>query len=235
MNKKMFKYMIAAVILLAIYIVWNGTAICLYSSVDNTKKCDVGIVLGAAAYNDDVSEVYKQRLNHAAALYKNHTIDIIIVTGGKADGNEHSDAYMAKQYLLKEGIPEESILLEEKSTITQENLENALKIMNDNELETALIISDPLHMKRAMLLAKDLEINAYASPTKTSAYKSLKTKIPFLARETFFYIGYKWYRLFLALTYKITYTLIYKKGNSLSYVFYLQLWLAICHHSGTIN
>lgn len=154
---KKHKYMIAAVLLLAIYIVWNVTAICLYSTVDNTKKCDVGIVLGAASYNDDVSEVYKQRLNHAAALYKNHTIDIIIVTGGKADGNEHSDAYMAKQYLIKEG----------------------------------------LHMKRAMLLAKDLEINAYASPTKTSAYKSLKTKIPFLARETFFYIGYNWYRLFV--------------------------------------
>lgn len=195
-TKKKSRYIIAAAILLAIYIICNVTCICLYSGIDNTQKCDVGIVLGAATDNTGVSEVYKQRLNHAIALYKNQTIDFIIVTGGKAADKENSDAYMAKQYLLKEGVPEESIFLEEKSTITQENLEHSLKIMKDNELETALIISDPLHMKRAMLLAKDLEIDAYASPTKTSAYKSLKTKIPFLARETFFYIGYKWYRLF---------------------------------------
>ena len=31
----------------------------------------------------------------------------------------------------------------------------------------------------------------------TSAYKTQKTKIPFVARETFFYIGYKWYRVFI--------------------------------------
>ena len=195
-TKKKHQYIFTVVILLVMYMMWNAMSICLYSSVDDTKKCDVGIVLGAAADQNGVSEVYKQRLNHAAVLYKNDTIDMIIVTGGKAKDNENSDAYMAKQYLLREGIPEESVLLEEKSVITLENLQNSLKIMCDNELETALIISDPLHMKRAMLMAEDLEIDAYSSPTKTSAYKSLKTKIPFLGRETFFYIGYKWYRMF---------------------------------------
>lgn len=50
-------------------------------------------------------------------------------------------------------------------------------------------------MKRAMLLAKDAGIEAYTSPTKTSAYKTWKSKIPFIARETFFYIGYKWYKI----------------------------------------
>ncbi len=190
------KYFFITVMILALYITWNLMSICLYANVDDTKKCDVGIVLGAAADQNGVSEVYKQRLNHAVALYKNDTVDMIIVTGGKAKGNENSDAYMAKQYLLEEGIPEEFVLLEEESVITQENIENSLKIMDDNELETALIISDPLHMKRAMLMAEDFEIDAYSSPTKTSAYKSFKTKIPFLARETFFYIGYKWYRLF---------------------------------------
>lgn len=193
--KKRHQYIFIAVMFLTIYIIWNAIGIYQYSSVDETRKCDAGIVLGAATGYNGVSEVYKQRLNHAIILYKNNTIDMIIVTGGKAKGNKDSDAFMAKQYLLEEGVPEKSILLEEESVITQENLQNSLKIMLDNELETALIISDPLHMKRAMLMAKDLEMDAYSSSTKTSAYKSLKTKIPFLGRETFFYIGYKWYRL----------------------------------------
>ena len=62
--------------------------------------------------------------------------------------------------------------------------------------ETAIIVSDPLHMKRAMLLAEDAGIKAYSSPTPSTRYVSLRTKIPFLARETFYYIGYQWYRLF---------------------------------------
>ncbi|HIX48720.1 MAG TPA: YdcF family protein [Candidatus Mediterraneibacter caccavium] len=51
-------------------------------------------------------------------------------------------------------------------------------------------------MKRAMMLAEDAGITAYSSPTPTTRYVSLRTKIPFLARETFYYIGYKWYRVF---------------------------------------
>lgn len=42
---------------------------------------------------------------------------------------------MAKQYLLKEGIPENAVLLEEQSAITQENLEYSLKIMNENSAD----------------------------------------------------------------------------------------------------
>lgn len=193
-TKKRRRYIFIVVMLLAVYTIWNAISIYQYSSVDETRKCDVGIVLGAATDFNGVSEVYKQRLNHVVALYKSDAIDMIIVTGGKAKGSKNSDAYMAKQYLLEEGVLEESVLLEEESVITQENLQNSLKIMQDNELETALIISDPLHMKRAMRMAEDLEMDAFSSPTKTSAYKSLKTKIPFLWRETFFYIGYKWYR-----------------------------------------
>ena len=57
--------------------------------------------------------------------------------------------------------------------------------MDENNYETAIIVSDPLHMKRAMLLAEDAGIKAYSSPTPSTRYVSLRTKIPFLARETF--------------------------------------------------
>ena len=68
--------------------------------------------------------------------------------------------------------------------------------MEENGYKTAIIVSDPLHMKRAMMLTEDAGITAYSSPTPTTRYVSLRTKIPFLARETFYYIGYKWYRVF---------------------------------------
>ncbi|EQF25464.1 hypothetical protein QEW_1917 [Clostridioides difficile CD160] len=45
-------------------------------------------------------------------------------------------------------------------------------------------------------MANDYEIEAYSSPTPTTRYISLKSKLPFLAREEFFYIGYRIYRNF---------------------------------------
>ena len=37
-------------------------------------------------------------------------------------------------------------------------------------------------MKRAMRIAKHINIEAYASPTPTSAYKTLDTEIPFFLK-----------------------------------------------------
>lgn len=188
---------IVLIISFCIYIICNVISICRYSFVYENESCDVAIVLGAATSGSEVSEVYKQRLNHAMELYQNDYVKYIIVTGGKGKGNHFSDAAIAREYLVSMGLPDEVILEEGTSTITQENLENAKIIMEENGYETAAIVSDPLHMKRAMLLAKDSRIVAISSPTKSSAYKTLKTKIPFVAREAFFYIGYKWYRIWI--------------------------------------
>lgn len=194
--KRKSVWMILIIVALLIYIICNVIAICKYSHVYETKKCDVAIILGAQTDENGVSEVYKQRLNHGVYLYQNHYVTKIIVTGGRGESNDFSDAYMARKYLESLGVPEDVIIEEDTSTITQENIENAKEIMEEYGYQSALIVSDPLHMKRSMLLAKDAGIDSFSSPTQSSAYKSMKTKIPFVARETFFYIGYKWYRFF---------------------------------------
>lgn len=170
--------------------IWN------YGEKDEKVPSDVAIVLGAAVWDGEVSPVYRERINHAITLYEDGFVDYIILTGGFGEGSYKSDSQVAKEYALSQGIPEESILIEEKSTITEENLEFSKEIMVENNLETAIIVSDPLHMKRSMLMAEDYNINAVSSPTTTSMYKSLKTKIPFLLREEFFYVGYCIVRIF---------------------------------------
>ena len=134
--------------------------------------------------------MYRERINHGIWLYENGYVDYLVLTGGVGEGNEKSDAFVAKQYAVENGVPEQAILIEERSTITEENLEYAKAIMDEHSLDTAIIVSDPLHMKRAMLMASDYGIDACSSPTPTTMYRSAKTQIPFLAREMFFYIGY---------------------------------------------
>lgn len=195
-SKKMkLNIVVITILVFLLYIAGNIISICAYSIRDERCEADVAIILGAATYNGEVSPVYRERLNHGVTLYQQGFVAKIIVTGGLGEGNTESDAFIAKGYLISRGIPEADILTEDKSTITQENLENSKLIMDANGYQTAVIVSDPLHMKRSMLLAKDAGIVAYGSPTPTTMYVSWRTKIPFLAREVIFYVGYKWWRI----------------------------------------
>lgn len=179
----------------ACYTAFQAVSIWRYGAVDEARPADVAIVLGAGTFNGEVSPVYQARIDHGVWLYRNGYVEKLILTGGYGAGSTVSDAAAAGQYAASVGMPEADILLEERSAITQENLAYAREIMEDGGYESALVVSDPLHMKRAMLLARDAGIEAYSSPTPTSRYRSLKTKAKFLAREVFYYIGYQVYRL----------------------------------------
>ena len=63
--------------------------------------------------------------------------------------------------------------------------------MRSNQLGSAILVSDPLHLKRASLMAKNLGIKHDPSATPTTRYQSLRTKLPFALRELYFYNHYK--------------------------------------------
>ena len=152
---KILKKLIIIVALVICYVFSNAVSIYIYSFKDDARNADVAIVLGASTYNGHPSPVYQERINHAVDLYNKHLVKKIITTGGYGKGNPVSDAYNAKQYVVSQGVPEDDVLTEDQSTVTLENLINAKKIMDVYNYQTALIVSDPLHMKRAMLQAKD--------------------------------------------------------------------------------
>lgn len=188
--------LLSAAVLTLICIISVGISISSYAKTDETQKADAAIILGAAVEDGAPTPVFRERINHGISLYQDGYVKYLIFTGGIGDGDSISEAQAGKNYAISMGIPESAILIEEESHITEENLENAKALMEQNDLQTALIVSDPLHMKRAMLMAKDYGITAYASPTKTTMYQSAKTKLPFLAREVFMYIGYGFVRIF---------------------------------------
>lgn len=194
-GKKIKKLFLIAIILILIYTISAGASIIFYGTKDEKCFADAAIVLGAATYNGELSPVYKERANHAINLYKDGYVKKLIFTGGYGEDNEISDSYSAKLYAVSQGVPEKDILIEEKSTITQQNIEFSKELMLNDNLETAIIVSDPLHMKRAMLMAEDYGIETYSSPTPTTRYITLKSKFPFLLREMFFYTGYLVYRI----------------------------------------
>lgn len=191
--KRIFAALAAAAF---IYLIVITAGIVSFSAKDETRPADAAIVLGASVYDNSPSPVFRERINHAVDLYEEGYVDAIIMTGGVGEGNIRSEADIAREYAEEQGVPAESIYKEESSKVTLENLANARQIMREQDMDTALVVSDPLHMKRAMLYARDLGMDAYSSPTPTSLYRTWKTRLPFLIREEFFYTGYRLTRLF---------------------------------------
>ena len=182
--KKVF-YIIC--ILASVYFSTNLIRIYNYSSIYYEQDSDVAIVLGAGTNNGILSPVFKERVNHSIYLYKKGLVNKIIFTGGYGEKQIQSDSEIAMRYAIKKGVHKENIIIEQKSKFTYENLSESKKIIDSLGLKTALIISDPLHMKRSIKIAKNEGINCLSSPTKTTMYRSNIAKIKFLLYETFYF------------------------------------------------
>ena len=192
----LFSVLAASAVLLAVI----ALSIVRYASVDETRKADCAIVLGAGTWEGEVSPVFEERLRHAVKLYREGTVPKIILTGGLDPRNTVTDAEAARRWTEKDGIHVEDVLIEDKSRYTHENFLYAKEIMEREGFRTALVVSDPLHMKRAMLCASDFGVSARSSPTKTSMYRSAGAKFRFLMRETGCYVVYGVWRLFRCAT-----------------------------------
>jgi uncharacterized SAM-binding protein YcdF (DUF218 family) len=181
---------IAKVLISALLVLVGAIAVRIYTygnhSID--VKADAAIVLGAAVWGNEVSPVFRERINHAIDLYRSGKVGKIIFTGGQGNRNELTEAAAARAYATKNGIPANDILIEENSHTTYENVVNAKQLADANGLKKVLIVSDPMHMKRAM--AGDIGLEAYPSPTPTTRYQGWRSQIGSLAHETYYYIGY---------------------------------------------
>lgn len=168
----------------------TASSIYLYGNSSNNIKADAAIVLGAAVWGEEPSPVFRERINHAINLYKNGSVKTIIFTGGVGESNEPAEAIVGKNYALAQQVKAADILTETQSRTTHQNLRNALEVAKAHQLTKFLIVSDPLHMKRALLMARSLGMDAYSSPTPTTRYRSFYSQIEFLSRETYFYSVY---------------------------------------------
>lgn len=161
-------------------IVWQ------YGAHDGVAQSDCIILLGAAVQGTTASPVYEERIRHGIHLYKAGRASKLVFTGGVGEGQVHSESSVGRSMALQHGVPARDILIEEKSRTTQQNLSEAHALMKQHQMDSAILVSDPLHMKRAMMMASDLSMTAVSSPTPTSRYRSLSTKLGFLLREIYF-------------------------------------------------
>ncbi len=150
------------------------------------NQADAAIVLGAAVNDTEPSPVFAARIDHAITLFRNGRVPALIFTGARSDEDGFSEAAAARQYAVDAGVPAEAVLIEEKSRTTFQNLVEAKAVASEAGIDNVLIVSDPLHLRRALVMADSLGLDAQASATSSTRYRSWRTKLPFLAREVYF-------------------------------------------------
>jgi uncharacterized SAM-binding protein YcdF (DUF218 family) len=135
---------------------------------DLAREADAIVVLGAAQYAGRPSPVLKARLDHAVDLWKRGIASKLILTGGRGTGDTTSEAEVGKRYVIKAGVADNAILLENQGRTTSASIAATAKIMKTQNLERAVLVSDPFHMLRLQILAKQFGVESVTSPTRTS-------------------------------------------------------------------
>jgi uncharacterized SAM-binding protein YcdF (DUF218 family) len=148
-----------------------------YVSTDNETDyavpSDVIIVLGCPSYEGNVisttfSACVQARAHHAAELYSRGMAEHIIPTGGLT-GPPPSEAGAMAQVMEADGVPTAAIFLEEQARNTSDNIVYSQAIMGAHGWHTAILVSEPNHIKRAAVVASDLGLNFVISPATDSA------------------------------------------------------------------
>lgn len=166
---------------------WLAYQIWSFRDVRSEQSADAAVVLGAPVWGSDPSPAFEERIRHAVDLYEAGRARRLVFTGGKGAGQRFAQAEVARRYAVDRRVPVEHIFIETRSHGTAENLEQAHRIAEEQGFEDVIVVSDPLHMRRAMAIAEHQGLQAEPSPSPTSHQDDRWAEAWMLAQETYFY------------------------------------------------
>jgi uncharacterized SAM-binding protein YcdF (DUF218 family) len=180
-------------IVVAAYPLWLGWRVWRQSHNDENRSADAIVVLGAAQYDGRPSPVFRARLDQGAYLYGEGFAGTVIVTGGKQAGDRFTEAEAGRRYLTAQGVDAADILGEEEGRTTLESLRAVKEVAEPADIDTVLLVSDPLHSERIKRIALDLGFSgAYTSPASyVELNRSRATKARELVHEVASLLAYE--------------------------------------------
>lgn len=128
-------------------------AVILYGNRDGARLADAIVVLGSGVEADgSPSKTLTVRAEHGAALYTQGIAPIVICAGGVTGGAPRSEADACREELVRFGVPADTVLLEERSVNTEQNVAYTLEIAAQRELASFVVVSSRYHLLRARWL-----------------------------------------------------------------------------------
>lgn len=140
------------------------------------------IVLGCRVRGDEPSLSLIKRVDAAYKFLLFNPESVAILSGGQGKDENISEAQCMQQLLYARGISKNRLILEERSTSTDENIRFSLQIIETLDLDrNVAIATSEYHQKRAANICKKYGLNSTPVSSKTK-----RTLLPtFLLRELF--------------------------------------------------
>jgi uncharacterized SAM-binding protein YcdF (DUF218 family) len=162
------RLLLALVLTPAFLYIASFIAVVAASRQDQRRAVDAIVVLGAAQYNGKPSPVLRARLDHALALYREGLAPTIVVTGGIGPGDRVSEATVGRAYIVAQGVPDSAVVVRPEGRSTRESIRSVADWAREHGVHRVVLVSDPFHMLRLRLIARQVGMVALTSPTTTS-------------------------------------------------------------------
>ncbi|MDQ3147342.1 MAG: YdcF family protein [Actinomycetota bacterium] len=177
------RVVVTLVILALVYVGFTAGQVLVASRRDEARPAEAIVVLGAAQYDGEPSPVFRSRLDHAVDLYQDGVAPVVVVTGGRQEGDSFTEASAGLGYLREQGVATEDVLLEARGTTSWESLRAAARFLRPDGIDEVVLVSSPFHALRTTHIAGEVGLDGRASPTR-SGPESTVTQLADLGRET---------------------------------------------------
>ncbi len=162
------------------------------ASLQEIRPADAIVVFGAAEYAGRPSPVLRARLDHALELFARGVAPVIITTGGAAADPSFSEGGVGRDYLVRHGVPERSVIAETQGSDTSESAVRVAVIMRANGLRSCVAVSDAYHVFRIRkLLEHEGVARVYVAPRPESRPRTTWQREVAVLREATSYLLWK--------------------------------------------
>ena len=159
------------------------------ASLEEIHPADAIVVFGAAEYSGRPSPVLRARLDHALDVFHRGMAPVVITTGGAAADPTFSEGGVGRDYLMRHGIPERSLIAETQGRDTSESAVRVGVIMRANGLHSCIAVSDAYHVFRIRKLLEHEGIApVYVAPRPDSRPHSTWQREVAVLREATSYL-----------------------------------------------
>jgi len=186
------------VLAIACLMAWFGT-VCVHilrqARSDESRPAAAIVVFGAAEYAGRPSPIYRARLDHAYALFREGLAPVVITTGGSGRDPTFTEGGVGRDYLRSLGVPDRDLIAETQSSDTEQSAQRVAVIMRTNGLRNCLAVSDAYHVFRVKQMLEGEGVTAYAAPRPGSLPHSFWERSFLVGREAVSYmlwrVGFK--------------------------------------------
>lgn len=131
---------------------------------DTGVEVDYLFILGAGLKGDTIPPTLKNRLDKGLEYLNANPNLEVVVTGGQGSGEYLTEAEAMRRYLVANGIENNRIIIEDKSTSTAENMRfsaDVLEELTGRRDYKIMIATNEFHLFRSKILARHNGFTAY--------------------------------------------------------------------------